>query len=134
MRIAKYRQVQLVVVALAILAILLPYYGPLLDHHFVERQPFHVHIYFGAARPEHTHPYQVSHTHSHTRQIANPALADSAQGRSLPDGIVYMTRHFGISLGLAVLTISVVHAALIFSVPRDNRLSFHLHEDDNLYQ
>jgi hypothetical protein len=131
---AKYRQVQLVVGILAILAILLPYYGPLLDHHFVARQPFHVHIYFGTARPEHTHPSQVPHTHSHTRQMANLALADSAQGRSVPDGIVYVTRHFGVSLGIAALTISVVHAALVFPAPHDNRVSFHLHEDDSLYQ
>ncbi|MEW5989632.1 MAG: hypothetical protein AB1791_23645 [Chloroflexota bacterium] len=46
-------------------AILLTIYGPLLDHHFAERQPNHLHIYFGHVLPNHTHAGYETHTHHH---------------------------------------------------------------------
>ena len=59
-------------VCLALVIVLLPSLGPLLDHHFAERQPYHAHL---AADSGHEHNYQAFHSHPFG-QIAesNPAL------------------------------------------------------------
>ena len=43
--------------------LLIPVLGPLLDHHFIERQPGHNHVYTQGIPVDHIHPHQVSHTH-----------------------------------------------------------------------
>lgn len=50
---------------LAVLGLLLPFLGPVADHHFAERHPAHQHLYLGAAVPEHQHRYQAAHRHHH---------------------------------------------------------------------
>ncbi len=44
--------------------------GPLLDHHYVERDPTHTHL--GAARP-HVHDYTAPDTHDHARPLTPDA-------------------------------------------------------------
>lgn len=46
---------------LAVLALGLPFWGPVLDHHFAERH--HVHILPGHLEMDHAHPYQMPHRH-----------------------------------------------------------------------
>ena len=62
---------------LAVLGLLLPFLGPVVDHHFAERHPAHQHIYLGAAVPEHQHSYQAAHRHHHHPMPPRPG--DSRQ-------------------------------------------------------
>ncbi len=55
--------------ALAALAAFLPPLGPLFDHHFAERMPYHAHV---GATSDHEHGYR--HIHSHDSPDWNPAL------------------------------------------------------------
>lgn len=48
-------------VGLAVLMVALPFVGPVVDHHFAERQPYHAH--FGADEG-HNHNYASLHVHS----------------------------------------------------------------------
>jgi hypothetical protein len=52
-------------VVLTIHALLLPLYGPLVDHHFAERLPYHSHLYL-AGHVDHVHLHDVPHSHEHT--------------------------------------------------------------------
>ena len=47
-------------VGLAVLMVVLPFLGPVIDHHFAERQPYHAH--FGAGEG-HEHNYASLHLH-----------------------------------------------------------------------
>ena len=59
-------------VALASLVVLLPSLGPLFDHHFAERIPYHAH--FGVAN-DHEHGYRHLHSHDAERSPDwSPAL------------------------------------------------------------
>ena len=59
-------------IALGALLVLLPSMGPLIDHHFAERQPYHSHL--GADRG-HEHDYRYFHAHgADFDSEANPAL------------------------------------------------------------
>lgn len=60
----------------AILGVLVPSLasvGPVLDHHYAERQPDHQHIFFGPVNHEHTRPYQQPHHHSGAGPEAGPS-------------------------------------------------------------
>ena len=50
-------------VSVMALAMLLPPWGQLLDHHFVERLPWHDHLYHGRVSVQHLHPFETPHTH-----------------------------------------------------------------------
>ena len=59
-------------VALAALVVALPSLGPLFDHHFAERMPYHTHV---GIPSDHEHGYR--HLHSHDAQRSpdwSPAL------------------------------------------------------------
>ncbi len=61
----------------ALLGVIFPVYGPLVDHHFHERLSGHAHVYVPGAA-EDTHPFQSSHDHGY---------GDLAEGAlSLPSG------------------------------------------------
>ena len=51
-------------VALAALVVFLPSLGPLYDHHFAERMPYHSHV---GAPTEHEHGYRNLHSHDPER-------------------------------------------------------------------
>ena len=50
-------------IALAGCTLFLAWFASVLDHHFVERQPDHGHIFPGGVSFQHGHPYQVTHNH-----------------------------------------------------------------------
>ena len=59
-------------IALGALLVLLPSMGPLIDHHFAERQPYHSHL-----GPDRGHEHQYSYFHAHGSEAdpeSNPAL------------------------------------------------------------
>ncbi len=61
-------------IAIAALLVLLPSIGPLMDHHFAERQPYHGHF---RTDEGHEHTYRVLHSHAaHQNADGNPALSD----------------------------------------------------------
>jgi len=62
----------------AVYALFLPFYAPLLDHHFTERAPEHGHIYLSGTSVEHSHPYQVPHPHG--EGTGAPSASESASG------------------------------------------------------
>ena len=71
--------------ALAVLvvgALVLPIVGPLLDHHYAERVPGHLHL--AGIAGAHTHPYEVAHRH------AQGGAYTDASGAPLPAGAGYL--------------------------------------------
>ena len=61
-------------VALAALVVFLPSLGPMYDHHFAERQPYHAHV---GAPVDHEHGYRHIHAHDPERSPDwTPALYD----------------------------------------------------------
>jgi hypothetical protein len=69
--------------------LLLPLFGPLLDHHFAERQHDHVHVYPGRVTPDHAHPYEQPHSHFRDDRGTNGA-DDLPPDDSTPRDIVYL--------------------------------------------
>lgn len=47
----------------AVLGLLISSLGPLIDHHFAERQPHHEHVYFWSQGSDHSHSYGLDHRH-----------------------------------------------------------------------
>ena len=71
--------------ALAVLvtsALVLPIVGPMLDHHYAERVPGHLHL--AGVSGAHTHPYEVDHRH------AQGGAYTDASGAPLPEGAGYL--------------------------------------------
>ena len=74
-------------VFLAVALVALPSFGPSLDHHFAERQPYHAHL--GAGGGGHEHEYRREHSHARAdstgsqsadgdEAMPNPEIASSA--------------------------------------------------------
>lgn len=47
----------------ALAALFLPLLGPVMDHHFAERQPGHAHMYLEGERRDHLHSYETDDHH-----------------------------------------------------------------------
>ena len=83
-------------IIVALYALLLPVAGPLLDHHYVEWQHNHGHVYFGGGQGEtgfHVHIYEASGDHGHI------PVTDYSSGRGLPDGVAYFSSFDGAGNG-----------------------------------
>ncbi len=112
-------------IIVALYALLLPVFGPLLDHHFVEWQHNHVHIYFdGSARgdgPGHRHVYETAYRHSHQTITPNsPKIrpGESFPGPAGPDsrpgGVAYITAYDSAGTGLVYAPAGSVAESLRF--------------------
>ena len=67
--------------ALAVLvtgALLLPAVGPLLDHHYAERVPGHLHL--AGVSAAHAHPYEVDHRHAYGGAYTDASGAPLSEG------------------------------------------------------
>lgn len=73
-------------VIIALYALLLPAFGPLLDHHFVEWHQQHAHIYAAGRPAAHSHIYERSGGHHHPP-------ADAAGKKAA--GLVYLNAYDG---------------------------------------
>ena len=83
-------------IVIALYALLLPVVGPLLDHHYVEWQHNHAHVYFGGAPGGsgfHVHIYDDSGDHAHLPVSGYPA------DRSVPKGVAYFSSYDGAGSG-----------------------------------
>ena len=75
----------------AVGALLLPALGPLLDHHFAERQPGHSHVFLDQAPHEHLHAYEYAWHHH-------------GEHDSPPEGVVVVTSYDAMGAGFADVT------------------------------
>ena len=83
--------------------------GPMIDHHFVERHPGHVHLFFGPSDPGHSHDFNSAHIHDPTGMYGPvPGLLDHTG----PGDIAYFMPNDGIGYGSADLTIPFVERSL----------------------
>jgi hypothetical protein len=101
-------------IVIALYALLLPVVGPLLDHHYVEWQHNHSHVYFGGALGEtgfHVHIYDVSGEHGHT------PVTDYSGGRSAPEGVAYFSGFAGAGIGPISSPTAPATASLTFPDP-----------------
>ena len=114
------------VVAVAISTLLLPLVGPMLDHHFAERQPGHAHIYLGERVVEHVHPYALVHYHHHTQLPNHPST-----GSGNPEGIVYMTSDYAASPGSISLIAVSLNTEMAFPEFGDSPLLIGLADPDH---
>ena len=96
-------------------ALLLPVFGPLLDHHFVEWQHNHAHVYFngalGESRPGHEHVYETSRSHDHI------LWSGTLDEKSRPDGVAYLTSYDGAGTGLIYAPSGPATESLCFPIP-----------------
>ena len=99
---------------LAVAALLLPFLGPAMDHHFAERQHGHGHVYLGAASAEHQHPYEGPHIHQNDPHLAHGGSVVAVPGNGVPDDIVYLTSYRGLGQELASPLAAPIRPAVIF--------------------
>lgn len=107
--------------------LLLPFFGPLVDHHFAERRPDHAHIYLEAVAHDHVHPYEVSMHHHHHKD--DPAVGGGLQ-EPPTDGIVYLTSHDGAGMGFIELTAPASRESAVFPDPEEYRTALRIPGSD----
>ena len=105
---SKVRLCWVAILFLAVQALLLQLYGPLLDHHFVERDPNHPHLYLGHLAQVHRHPYEILHTHSDEENITETQGPTVSIVRQQPDGVVFLCAYDVSSQGFAQPTAPLI--------------------------
>ena len=77
--------------SLMMLGLLVPFVGPAIDHHYVDRSANHMHIFVGQATNEHTHSLD---SHDHSERVNEDGVsivtssAISAYGQLALDGSI----------------------------------------------
>jgi hypothetical protein len=110
---------RLIVVA-ALYALILPFFGPMLDHHFAERQYNHQHIYFGSASAKHTHFYDLGHLHSHTHNTPIIPPGNGSESNEPPNEVTYFTSQDGVGQSSPSFTIPALQVDFVFPDPGDH--------------
>lgn len=118
----------------AVFALSLSFSGPLIDHHYAERQLNHAHIYLGQFVPDHVHPYEVPHTHSHTQEANGRTSAQAPLSDKAPNDIVYLTSYDGMGQVFTQLTVPSIHLALNSPDLEGDSFAFGTPEDDTFPQ
>ena len=111
-------------------ALFLPFIGPMLDHHFPERQYGHVHVYLGPAVSDHGHPYEKPHFHSQPHDEAGGETGASSLGGTA-SGIIYLISDDGMGQEPAAPSAPMVRVAAIAPSPDSLVIKFG-HDDDIL--
>jgi hypothetical protein len=93
------------IIIVVLYALFTPFLGPMLDHHFAERQHNHQHIYFGSASAKHTHFYELLDLHSHTHNTPIIPPSNASESNESPNEVIYLTFQDGIEQSLPSLTI-----------------------------
>ena len=110
------------VTLVAVSGLLLLLFGPVVDHHFAERQLPHRHIYLNQIALDHVHPFELSHTHLH--EAGDPDTSSSLSGRKAPDDIMYLTSDDGMGQAVAQFTPPPAHLTTSFLDLVDHRFAF----------
>ncbi|MDE2780937.1 MAG: hypothetical protein OXI91_14855 [Chloroflexota bacterium] len=107
-------------IVVALYALLLPVAGPLLDHHYVEWQHNHGHVYLGVgagdARGYHVHVYDSRGGHGHLPST------DPSDGQQLPDSLSFLVSYDGSGSGLIAAPSGPSAEALRFPDPGNGPL------------
>ena len=106
--------------------------GPILDHHFAERQANHVHIYSGPVDPSHVHSYETPHDYLHARDGLEASAEGPSSGDSPPDDIVYLTSNKEMLLFFDSVAAPTVYAAFAFLDSEDEPLISGISSDDKI--
>lgn len=102
--------------ALALLfAILTPLLGPLVDHHFAERQPGHVHLYLTGVPVQHLHHHEAFH--SHDAPVAAPSVVEAAWP-VLENSVIFMPQEGeGLSVSPVGMTLALLTTVVALALP-----------------
>ena len=103
----------------AVGALLLPALGPLLDHHFAERQPGHNHVFLDQAPHEHLHAYEYAGHHH-------------GEHDSPTDGVVIVTSYDAMGTGLADVTPPVTRVSRLLPELTPDKTAFGFDEAHKL--
>ncbi len=96
-------------------ALLVPLFGPLVDHHFAERQPGHVHLYLTGVPTQHLHFHEAHH--SHDSPPAGPSDVGSS-GPVLENNIIFMPQEGeGLSVSAAGVTLALLSTVIALALP-----------------
>ena len=113
------------------LALMAPFFGPVVDHHFAERFPHHGHIYVASAEPDHVHAYAIPHHHHDDRHSHVDAAAPPAGDAEAPvPGIVFVVSNDGMTQAPMRLVVPPVTHDLTPPVPEDRGSPFPPPGDD----
>lgn len=83
----------------------------MMDHHFAERQPGHVHIYASGVPVQHLHPYVIPHAHGK----AKGALA-GLNGTGSESGIIFLPADGEGVIGTSGLTFTAASLTVVFAL------------------
>lgn len=101
-------------------------FGPLLDHHFAERIPYHEHVYLGGSGPGHSHPVEAPHGHVHlSRPFALGAGALPGSGDT-----VYLVPDEGLAQSFAPVVFVTQPSSADFPKPTTDLHRFALTGDE----
>ena len=103
----------------ALLALFLPSFGPMLDHHMAERNPYHAHIYLSPAGAGHVHFYEDAHYHVHHHRDSNPVSPTLPGDGSGNSEVVYLTSNDGLGQSLTSLAFTSLHVDVVYPAPDD---------------
>ena len=98
---------------IALQALLLPVYGPIFDHHFGERQLYHIHLYTEAGSFAHVHLYEAPHTHGHEHGRAQAPFALGFSDDLLSDGVVSLPANDLIHHQFSSIELTLTEAAAL---------------------
>ena len=104
------------VTALTLLAaLLLPLLGPLMDHHFAERQPAHLHVYPAGVPIQHLHDHEAFHSHE-APNVGPVEVANS--GPVLESSVIFMPQEGeGLSVSTLGITLALLTSVVALALP-----------------
>ena len=102
------------IIIVVLYALFMPFFGPILDHHFAERQYNHQHIYFGSASAEHTHFYDFPDPNSHTHNMPVIPAGSASESHESPNEVVYLTFQDGMGQSAPSFTIPALQVGFVF--------------------
>ena len=110
------RKALLAVTAVALLTTLLvPLFGPLVDHHFAERQPGHMHLYLTGVPIQHLHHHEAFH--SHEAPVADSSEMEAA-GPVLENSVIFMPQEGeGLSVSSVGVTLALLTTVVALALP-----------------
>ena len=110
-----------------VLALVLVFLAPALDHHFAERQHNHSHIFLTSSAASHghpeLHPFEQIHLHD-----------DFTGQDSQDDGVLYQTSNDGLGESGTVFFITFINDGQSYPIYSIDTLSFAMAAGDGIYQ
>lgn len=110
------------IAVIGLVALLAPSFGPLIDHHFAERDPNHFHIYLGSHQSHHVHYYDAPHVH-HPSDVSVHSEA--------PGQIVFLTSTDAFDMAMVSLGAAPTDADLVIHAHGDAESMLGFFDRDN---